>query len=574
MRVRLLFGFYLLLVPATARAEAQRGDSLSVLNAARHAQSAFERTRRHNIPIVDDQDDPQHCEVEIGRMCYWQAGSDDKPVAEPRSITQARLELIARLTRLNALSPRDSWISGQLVRYMVESGEDSAARAVVRTCASVRWYCKALEGYVLHEAEDYAGAAAAFDSALADMPAAERCRWNDISLLLNDDERVRYERIPCGQRDSVERMFWQLARPSFVVNGNDRRTEHFSRVVLADLCENTENAYDMNWGADMREMLIRYGPPGWYTKGRMQSFQSIPMPVGHSKSPSFHFAADIDGDSVHWDAYAPIARERYAPPYMDTLTQLDVQFAMLKRGDSALVVAVYANPVADSAADRAFLGVSGVARDSGAADTTEERVRRVRTAWKGMMVAMETFNPTSRIDARAREWLEPPPHARGAPDVSTLLLFSADSGAPAETLDDVLRHALTNNELRGAHRLGLYWEVYGDDTPATPAPTMPDSSPDTTVTRETPADDSASVVVTVVRTDGGVMRWLGQALHLTSKDSPLAVRWHDVRDATGVAAHSVSLDLSQLPRGNYRVSVAMGTDPEHRTEVARDIRLR
>ena len=73
MRVRLLFGFYLLLVPATARAEAQRGDSLSVLNAARHAQSAFERTRRHNIPIVDDQDDPQHCEVEIGRMCYWQA---------------------------------------------------------------------------------------------------------------------------------------------------------------------------------------------------------------------------------------------------------------------------------------------------------------------------------------------------------------------------------------------------------------------------------------------------------------------------------------------------------------------
>lgn len=570
LRARWLPWISLLFFPSIARPQPARPDSLAVLHAAHSAQNSFERLRRHYIPAVSGGED-RPCETEIGRMCYWQDDNSDRPVSEPRETTRARRSLVATLTRLSALSPGDDWIAGQRIRYMVESGDDSGAVSAARECAPPRWYCRALEGYALHESERYAEATAAFDSALAEMPVAERCRWNDISALLDDADRDNYERIPCGQRDSVEKRFWKLARPSFVVSGNDRRTEHFSRVLLADLSENAANAYDLRWGPDMRELLIRYGAPSWYTTALPTPLDETPPPVGHDRAPSFHFAADMDGDSIHWDAYAPIARERYAPPYMDSVAQLDVQFAMLKRGDSALVVAVYSDPASDSARSEALLGVSGDLADSVPPDSAEGRIRRARAAWKGMMVAMETFDPTLRRDARARAWLEPPPHARGAPDVSTLLLFAPDSATPAETLDNALDHALTDDDLRGTRRLGLYWEVYGA-APRSEANTGPPA--DSTVTRGSTPDDSSSVLVTVVRTDGGIMRWFGKAIHLTPGDSPLTVRWHDARPATGIETHSVVLDLSTLAKGTYRVSVAVGSDPAHRTEVSREIKLR
>lgn len=566
-RVRWVLGVCCLLAPATARAQLERGDSLHVLREAHAAQRYFERVRRHFLPTTDDAG-TRSCETEIGRMCYWQDDDGALPVAEPRSISNARLSLVATLGRLNSLSPGDDWIAGQRIRYMIGSGRDSAAVSAARDCSPSRWYCRVLLGYALHASERYGDAAAQFDSALAEMPATERCRWNDISVLLGDDERDSYDRLPCGQRDSVENQFWELARPSFAISGNDRRTEHFSRVLLADLSQNADNAYGLDWGSDMRELLIRYGEPLWYTTTWPQPLSDFPTPIGHDKSPSFHFAAEMTGNSVRWDAHAHSARERYAPPYIDSLTDLAAQFAMMKRGDSALVVAVYA----DTSAGRAILGVPGEVGDTAPADLPHAHVRRARTGWKPVMVAMEEFDPTSRRDAQAREWLAPPSHARGAPDLSTLLLFAADTSALVETLDDALAHALTANELRGDRRLGLYWEVYGGT--ADDSHTSPGVATTTNDSVSAPANDSSSVLITVVRTDGGLMRWLGSALHITQRDSPLAVRWHDVNAGAGVAAHSVVLDLANLAEGTYLVTVAVGSDSTHRTEVSREIRLR
>ena len=569
-RARWVLSICCLLVPATGRAQLQRVDSLQILGAAHTAQSRFERERRQLLPLGGDPDG-HLCETVVGRMCYWQEDETEQPMPEPRPIAVARLSLISALTHLNAVSPGDNWIAGQRIRYTVEGGEDSAAIAVARSCSPPRWYCKVLLGYALHASERYADAASAFDSALAQMPGAERCRWNDISVLLDGDERDSYDRLPCGQRDSVEQRFWELAQPSFAVAGNDRRTEHFSRVLVADLSEDAANAYGLIWGPDMRELLIRYGEPLWYSNSWQQPLAGPRTPIGHDKIPSFHFAAEMEGDSAHWDAHAHLARERYAPPYIDTLTALDAQFAMMKRGDSALVVAVYAGSANDSSGSRVLLGVSGTVSDTAPPGPRHARVRRARAGWKGMMVAMEEFDPTRHSDSRAREWLAPPPHARGAPDLSTLLLFSADSDASVETLDEALTHALTANELRGKRRLGLYWEVYSaahDSAGVTPVPAISaDSQPIIN-------DDSSSVLVTVVRTDGGMMRWLGDALHITRRDSPLAVRWHDTRAGSGIAAHSVVLDLAQLPDGAYRVTVAVGSDDAHRTKVSREIKLR
>src|SRR2546426_2125272 len=51
-----------------------------------------------------------------------------------------------------------------------------------------------------HVAGDYAGADSAYRSALRDMPRDERCRWTDVSLLLDGELARRYRRLPCDER--------------------------------------------------------------------------------------------------------------------------------------------------------------------------------------------------------------------------------------------------------------------------------------------------------------------------------------------------------------------------------------
>lgn len=480
-------------------------------------------------------------------MCYWQDDNDYDPPAEAPSISRARLALIAELGRLSAISPGDNWIAGEHIRYMIAAGQDSAAVSAALACTPSRWYCDVLRGYALHSSGRYADASAAFDAALARMPNGERCRWNDISMLLDDAGRSRYGSMPCGTRDSVEYRFWNLARPSLAVDGNDRRTEHFSRVLLANLAEDAANAYGMTWGDDMRELLIRYGAPAWYSTAAPEPYRQPPVPMGHGKEPSFHFAAAIDGDSVRWDTHSPAARGRYAPPYIDTLTSLAVQFAMMKRGDSAVVAAVYS----DTTPGEELFGTAAGARDTTRQPPGNPRIRRMHVEWKGVMVSMEKFDRARRRDARARAWIAPPPHVAGAPELSTLLLFAADSGVAVATFDDALVHALPGDDLSGTRKLGLYWEVYSKTS-----------------------HDSAAMTVTVTRTDGSALRRLGLALHITRRDSPLAVRWYDAMPAAGIAPHSVVLDLTQLPAGTYRVTVAADVDAAHRTEVSRNVQLK
>lgn len=477
-------------------------DSLRILGQAHDAQFHFEVYRRQELPRTAPSDVPA-CETTVGRMCYWSEPEHSKPIPEPGSITRARARLIAKLSQLAERSRADTWITGQRVRYMVENGDDSAAVVAARECWATKWWCGVLLGFALHAEGHYDLAESAFDSALAAMPRDVRCKWTDISLLLEDDRRDAYLKLPCEARDSLDRRYWALAQPSYVVRGNDRRTEHFSRVLLAELSKDAENAYGMRWGDDLRELLIRYGDPMWYATTwpdpGMPGAQ--PSPMGHDREPAYHFAAIRgSGDSVHWDVRLKPARERYSPPYIDSIVDLDAQFAMLKRGDSALVVAVYAD---SNRSAQTVLGVSAdapVARVAG--DTTAAvRVRRARAAWRGIVAGVEWYDPANKRDSRARTWLAPPVAPPGAPELSTLVLFAGDTAGSVSTLDEALERALTANELRGNDRLlGLYWEVYGTTQAATRA--APISTPvshdptarDSTVRDSTQRDTSRTTV--------------------------------------------------------------------------------
>src|SRR2546421_12345099 len=99
---------------------------------------------------------------------------------------------------------------------------------VAEQCRAVRWWCDALMGLVRHVTGDYARADSAFTAARAEMPDEERCRWNDISTLLEGDAAERYRKLDCADRAAFETRWWWLAQPLYSLVTNDRRTEHFA----------------------------------------------------------------------------------------------------------------------------------------------------------------------------------------------------------------------------------------------------------------------------------------------------------------------------------------------------------
>src|SRR5690242_18742129 len=185
-------------------------DSARVVRSARSAQTSFEIFRRNRLPSR-----PSHgggvCDIRIGRYCYWRGDDEDDDPApeEAPAIRDRRDALIRTLDSVFKAFPGDGWVGGQLVRYLVEAGRTDEAMADARACRAEASWCAALAGYAAHVAGRYALADSAYRVALDSMPVAERCKWLDISDLIDGDLADRYKKLDCAGRDSLaRRVFW------------------------------------------------------------------------------------------------------------------------------------------------------------------------------------------------------------------------------------------------------------------------------------------------------------------------------------------------------------------------------
>ena len=80
--------------------------------------------RRRNLPrMTFSRSGPNTCDEQVGRFCYWYDEREDPAPDEPTTIVQARAKLVATLDSAYRLFPDDRWTSGQLVRYLTESGK-------------------------------------------------------------------------------------------------------------------------------------------------------------------------------------------------------------------------------------------------------------------------------------------------------------------------------------------------------------------------------------------------------------------------------------------------------------------
>ncbi|MDB4950898.1 MAG: hypothetical protein JWM27_3547 [Gemmatimonadetes bacterium] len=538
---------------------------MRTLRGARSAQASFERARFEHMPWSNDSGgSPGYCDEIVGRFCFWFGDKHDDWVAPPEhaAVTTARQALLERLGAAAARQPGDEWVVGQLVRYQVEGGRAADALAAARACRAQAWWCRALAGYALHAAGDFAGAEAAFDSALAVMQPRARHEWTDLSILLSPGDRGRYRHMRGPQKDSVERAFWSLADPLLATPGNEARTEHLSRWVMARLQERARSPDGMIWADDLGEFLIRYGQPQGWERIRPRTIgaeraQVVSHYASHAWAflPSLKEVADplsLKPNDMDPDPDRP--RVQYPLVGARSFTRLDPQVALFRRGGRGVLVAAY-----DLDRDSVPAGVSVDATLSllpRAGQPTQVRV--ARTGATGALHAeLEPAPVLLSLEARAADSAGRTGRARfgvrvdaepAGVHLSDVLLLSATEGLPA-TLEAAEGMARGSAHVRAGERVGLFWEVYG----------------------LTERPDTLSVSVSIIPiTRPGFARRAAERMGLAAPTEPVSVGWKEEAGGQTVLARSVAVAVPAVRPGDYQLRVTVhprGRDPVTATRI-------
>jgi hypothetical protein len=534
-------------------------DSARDLKRARAAQASFEFARRYNLP--ESGGSSGRCDIHLGRFCWWYDESAPVFPPEPASVARRRAELLVTLDSLSALHPGDDWLAGMRVHYRIEANRPASADSAARDCRATSWWCLALTGYADHVLGAPAAAESAFVGALAAMRDDERCRWRDISALLPDRARGRYERLSCDARVPVEARYWLLSRPQLDRPANEWRTEFYVRRVQARLAEKAVTPQPGAWGSDAAELVLRYGwPSGWSRTPRPPGLIGESSVIGHDPVPSFAFAPVVDlldslasaGDDA-WKLREHLSESRFAPRLVRRVAPLAAQLARFRRGDSTLLVAAFAARD-DSLGRNAAAAIGASLRDGRtlSASATDSTGRAMLTVPdRPVLAGIEITDTLTHTLARARVLYAVGSAPTGL-ELSDLLLYRSGEMPPA-SLDSALVDAIPGDTVARTRPVGIYWETYGADSVA-----------------------SLDIAVTVERIDRSWLRGVRQRMRLAAPDSPLKLLWSDARPPQrgGYAPRAISLDLANLEPGRYRLTVAMSRGDEKPASSSRELELR
>ena len=518
-------------------------DSIRDARRARNEQASFERARRAYLPSGPG--GGGRCDVHVGRFCWWSDETKPELPPEAPSVVARRYLLVSLFDSLAAVHPGDDWLVGMAVHYRLEAHQLSAADSAAHACRGSSWWCAALVGYAAQVRGDMAVADSAFTEALAEMPAEQRCQWTDIRTLLPGDARGRYERLSCADRAPVDARYWALSRPRLAAPANDWRTEFFTRRVQGWLAQKSLTPQALSWSDDSEELLLRFGWPVRWSRVERPFATLTPeiSVVGYDPWPSFDFGpreelldslatAEDDG----WDLHAQQSTTRYAPPGVDRVIGVGSQIARFRRGDSTLVVAAFfsGDDSLRSPATRLAASIGDGSTWASAPDSTLSGTVTLMMPAAPLLAGVEITDSVSRSLARSRILYPSVPAAKAA-SLSDVLLYRG-GGDPPEQLDSALARAIPGVRVVKGVPVGVFWEAYLPDKPA----------------------DSTEVSLTVERVDHGFFRSAFQRVGLADQDSPLKMHWTDARPVVGgTSTYAVSLDLSNLSTGRYRVSLAV-----------------
>src|SRR5690606_6372272 len=108
---------------------------------------------------------------------------------------------------------------------------------------------------------DAARADSLFDLALATLPLSERALLENVAESVLPEDEQRYLSGDPATRAAWSRFLLRTSDPLFLTPMNERRLEHFTRVVLAELWFGDPRGISRGAESDPGIILIRYGEP-------------------------------------------------------------------------------------------------------------------------------------------------------------------------------------------------------------------------------------------------------------------------------------------------------------------------
>jgi len=503
-----------------------------------------------------------------------------------RAVLQALLDTAAQQDPQNARWAR------QRVRFALDAGDVPRAANAALECAAGVAECTLLQGLVMHQAGVHAAADSTFAVAMRAMPAAERCAWADVAVLLEPEARERYSATPCAERSAFEERLWWLADPLYREPGNERRAEHFARKVMARLRQDWRHDERLHWheehgGGAVAEMVVRYGwPTQFYWGGfaadtghasyllAIVADTSAPYVVAEYTAGRLHtlpaaraLDAPLRATPRDWQLRAPTSdlfwwpREHWAREAGPIATLPAGQHVLFRRSDAARVAwgtALDAKALArprGQAVQADFFhstGPTNVVRMGTFAGVVGRGLRfHAPLPSDSGLVALEIGHDSLGPAARTRFGLHAPATLRELgvePALSPPLLFDP-SGSPPNLLDldGAVARMLLSTELERPRRVGVYWESYGFI-----------------------ATDTLDLEVRLTRQDeAGITTRIVDFFRPGPGPDPgtVSLRWrelpgvhrarYDSDEGVAVAMRNITLELSALPRSTYTLAVAV-----------------
>ena len=100
-------------------------------------------------------------------------------------------------------------------------------------------------------------AAKSFETALMHLVEEDREAFQSLDYLLNRHEEARYQEDPVAYASR----FWTSKDPRYLTPYNERKLEHYARLVYADLLYGSEDLGLRGWDTQRGHILVRYGVP-------------------------------------------------------------------------------------------------------------------------------------------------------------------------------------------------------------------------------------------------------------------------------------------------------------------------
>jgi GWxTD domain-containing protein len=148
----------------------------------------------------------------------------------------------------------------QMGRYD-SAGAILALAAAKADSAAIRAQCWLLLGTVQVIEKRFDSANNCYERGREQMTLAARQEMDDTRFLMTADEYKKYLNAgPIGQQ-SLARLFWGEIDPDPTTGINERRLEHYARLVHAQVTFSLPEKHIDGWRTKRGELYIRYGPP-------------------------------------------------------------------------------------------------------------------------------------------------------------------------------------------------------------------------------------------------------------------------------------------------------------------------